>query len=57
MRKSGFYWCLRGYLWDVMYFTGGDTGEWWAPMEQTAYTDDDVDEIDERRIVRDEARP
>lgn len=52
MRRSGYYWCLRGYIWDILYFTGGDNGEWWVPYSTNALSDDDIDEIDERRIVR-----
>lgn len=52
MRRSGYYWCLRGYIWDVLYFTGGEIGEWWQPYSRDVLSDDDIDQIDERRIVR-----
>jgi len=52
MRRSGYYWCLRGYIWDVNYWSGGDFGEWWVAGVEQSMCDDDFDEIDERRIVR-----
>ena len=55
IRKSGFYWCLKGCIWDVNYWSGGKYGEWWIAGSECTFNDDYFNEIDESRVIRIEA--
>lgn len=49
-RNVGYYWIRRGTTWEIGYFTG----RYWNVLgNDFNYTDFDLKEIDEKRIIRD----
>jgi len=63
MREPGFYWVKKKYpedrispnWWVIAEYDRYDTGMWNLIADEDAFNDSDFKEIDERRIVREEA--
>lgn len=51
MREFGFYWVVSGGVWHVAYWSDIFDG-WYLTGCEDKLIDSDMDEIDERRIVR-----
>ena len=50
-REDGFYWVKPHGVWLVASY---DRWGWWIPGSEDNWNDSELDEIDERRIVRTE---
>ena len=53
VRESGYYWVRDNDEWMICYFDGY-INEWELPGHPTTYSDSVFDEIDEKRIIREE---
>ena len=53
VRETGYYWCRDNDEWMICYFSRY-TNEWEIPGDYNPYKDGIFDEIDEKRIIREE---
>ena len=51
MRESGFYWVKRFGKWSIAEWEERYS-DWWMTGTDECFSDDELGEIDERRIVR-----
>jgi len=56
-REEGYYWVRNGKKWHISYWYinefNHEFNAWLNPGSEIDYYDDDYDEIDEKKIVRD----